>query len=218
MAVRRLAKWLCAALVVVLLGVGWRLLNPPPLRHPPGILAPADPVQGPLERARVWRLEGYGIRAVATYDVTARILHRRRYRFDREADLARVDLLLGWARMSDQDIVDRLRFRQSGRWGYWNCDDLPIPENDINQHSANTHIIALDTAVHQQILDLRAGELVRLQGFLVDVLHKDGWRWESSRQRTDSGKGACELLLVETVKRVGVPVPAKSGEKAPGVP
>jgi hypothetical protein len=33
----------------------------------------------------------------------------------------------------------------------------------------------------------------------VDISAEDGWRWRSSRSRTDTGNGACELILLERI-------------------
>jgi hypothetical protein len=37
----------------------------------------------------------------------------------------------------------------------------------------------------------------------VDVSAPDGWQWRSSRTRTDSGAGACEVIWVEDVELGG---------------
>jgi len=41
--------------------------------------------------------------------------------------------------------------------------------------------------------------MIRVTGRLVDILGDDGWRWRSSRSRTDTGNGSCELLLLEHI-------------------
>jgi hypothetical protein len=37
---------------------------------------------------------------------------------------------------------------------------------------------------------------VRIEGWLVEAVAPDGWRWRSSTTRDDSGNGACELIYV----------------------
>ena len=46
---------------------------------------------------------------------------------------------------------------------------------------------------------VRTGELIHLEGFLVDASRPDGWRWHTSMTRDDTGNGACELVYVESV-------------------
>jgi hypothetical protein len=49
---------------------------------------------------------------------------------------------------------------------------------------------------------VRQGELVHIEGFLVDASRPDGWRWRTSLSREDTGNGACELVFVETLEPV----------------
>ena len=44
---------------------------------------------------------------------------------------------------------------------------------------------------------MRTGEVVELEGVLVDVRKSTGQMMKTSLRRTDSGAGACEILLVE---------------------
>jgi len=44
---------------------------------------------------------------------------------------------------------------------------------------------------------VRTGQIVALSGYLVRVQGPDGWHWNSSMTRSDSGNGACELVWVQ---------------------
>lgn len=44
-----------------------------------------------------------------------------------------------------------------------------------------------------------AGQVVTLCGYLVRVQVPDGWHWNSSMTRSDSGNGACELAWVKDI-------------------
>jgi len=46
---------------------------------------------------------------------------------------------------------------------------------------------------------LRPGQIVRLQGYLVDVRGPGGFAWNTSLTRSDTGDGACEIVWVEAV-------------------
>ena len=54
----------------------------------------------------------------------------------------------------------------------------------------------------QELRSVRPGEVVHLEGFLVDVKRDDGWHWNTSLTREDTGAGACEIVLVETIRDV----------------
>ena len=102
--------------------------------------------------------------------------------------------------MSDQSVLDRLTISQSSRF-YWYEYRLPppIPQEAIVRQSANVHIIPANDQVKAECHSLRAGELIHLDGALVEVTGPGINTWRSSLRRDDKGNGACEVLLVEHV-------------------
>lgn len=167
------------------------------VRYPAGMLAPRAPVQEVSHDAPLLSHADYVIEPVARFEVEARVLGAKRYRSGRESELSPVDLALGWGPMSDQANLDAIDISQSRRFYYWRSSRMPLPRRVIAEHSANMHLIPADDAVREALLRVRAGEVVRFRGYLVDVRASDGWRWRSSRTRKDVGGGACELVWVE---------------------
>lgn len=172
-------------------------------RHPPaGQIAEREPVQDeigdgapPVDRGR-WTLKPR-----ARYDITARILSTERYRFDRLAGLVPEDVALGWGPMSDTRVLATLDISQSGRFYWWRPHaDTPVPVETIITHSANTHVIPSDQRIATALARLRVGEVVHLTGTLVDGTRDDGAWIHTSLSRSDTGAGACEVMLVETVE------------------
>lgn len=51
--------------------------------------------------------------------------------------------------------------------------------------------------VVRQLKGMRPGQVIALEGYLVDAAAPDGWRWNTSLTRKDTGTGACELFWVE---------------------
>lgn len=171
----------------------------PPLRE-------AGPFPEPVQRDLAESVElpappGYAITGLAEYTVEALIVSRSRYRHDREAELAPVDLLLAWGPLTREPNLTGIRWSQGGRWGQFRYEygTLTVDQREIEQCSANTHIIPAwgDEALRGELLSLRRGDAVRLEGYLVRVRATDGnWQWNSSRRRTDTGSGACEVFYV----------------------
>ena len=95
-------------------------------------------------------------------------------------------------------IHARLSFSQGNRFYFWTTSEFPIPRADIETHSANMHLIAADEQVARQIKSARAGQLVSLAGYLVNVRAADGWTLETSLVRNDTGPGSCEVIWVES--------------------
>jgi hypothetical protein len=160
-----------------------------------------EPVQVDASGLPARTVGAYTVQPFARFEVRARVLSTTTYRMGREADLAPVDLALGWNRMSESAVLERLSITQSGRWYHyrWGAEGPPIPPDEIVRSSANMHLIPASPSVQRALDALRVGERVQLKGQLVDVSAADGWRWKSSRSRTDSGGGACELVWVESV-------------------
>jgi hypothetical protein len=181
----------------------WQGLNRWQLRpvHPPdGPIAPADPLQTDLEETpAVTTLGRWRLTPRARYDITARILSREDYRFDRLSDLIPEDLALGWGPMSDNRVLSAFEITQGARFYSWmpKQSDLPIPRQVVIEHSANTHVIPANSATRHQLARLRVGQVVHLTGFLVDGVRDDGTYIRTSMTRKDTGAGACEVVLVE---------------------
>ena len=183
-------------IVATILVAGW-LWSHRERSHPPGVVADSDPVQRPVDAALSLERKGIAIQALQRFEIEARVLSASTYRLDREADLAPVDLALGWGRMSDSAVLDRLSISQSGRFYFWRADEFPIPRREIETHSANMHMIPSSPAVERRLKDIVRGQVVRISGYLVEAKAGDGWTWRSSLTRDDTGYGACELIWVE---------------------
>jgi hypothetical protein len=183
--------------VGAIVALAWFLWPDSGIRHPPGVLVAGDPVQTAADQRDPWQKNGYTITALAEFELKARVLSRKRYWLDRESELAPVDLLLGWKKMSDQKVLDQLSLGQGSRWYSWSADRLPISESEIEAHCANMHIIPADAEVEKTLKSVRAGQIVTMKGFLICAQAPDGWSWRSSLSRTDKAGGSCELVWAE---------------------
>jgi len=161
------------------------------------------PIQKKLDNpVQSFKTGGYTITPLASFQVEARVLGAKHYSIDREADLAPVDLALGWGPMSQQGVLDALSISQSGRFYYWRTENFPIPRRDIETNSANMHFIPANQDIEKQLKEIDAGDQVKFKGYLVKIDADDGWRWMSSITREDTGGGACELVLVDDITRL----------------
>jgi hypothetical protein len=172
------------------------------IKQPAGILARRFPQQTRITELKVWRINDFIIKALAKYELKAKVLSKKRYRFDEGALIAPYDLVLGWGRMSDQAVIDRIDISQRSRWYFWKAKHPPIPKAEIAMCSANMHIIPANKIVKSELEDVLVGEIIYLKGFLIEVTGKNGWHWKSSLSRTDTGNGACELVYVEKLLRI----------------
>lgn len=187
-----------AAALLVLLGAlsHWRHRSLHPL---PGVLAAEAPEQIDLDHGAQLQRGDVTLTTRAHFDITARVLSRKDYSWGADADLIPEDLALGWGRMSDSGVLAKIEITQSDRFYYWHVKEFPIPRREIETSSANMHMIPADAGVKRELEQVRQGQVVHIQGFLVDASRADGWHWNTSMTRDDTGAGACELVYVESL-------------------
>jgi hypothetical protein len=187
-------------LIIALLGAGvWQYDQNRVIEQADGMVAAAAPIQQNLNNARGFRHDDYTLTPLANFALEARVLSRKKYSLGREADLSPVDLALGWGPMSDNRVLEKIDISQGNRFYYWRVEQFPIPQQEIIRHSSNMHMIPANEQVAKQLAGVRQGDVVAITGQLVKVNAEDGWRWQSSLSRTDTGNGACELVWVKEV-------------------
>ena len=170
--------------------------------HPPGIRAPNPPLQTAIDGERRIARDPHVLHVRARFEIEARVLRKSVYRLDRGADLAPVDLGVGWGPMSDSAVVDLLEFSQMGRFLYWKPRDpsrFPLGPEEVVHNAAQLHLIPADAGIESRLKRLRPGQSVGIRGFLVDVTGPDRFVWRTSLTRTDTGAGACEIVYVESL-------------------
>jgi hypothetical protein len=141
--------------------------------------------------------KGYRLTTLDRFEIDAVVLARRNYRFGREADISPMDLVMGWQDMSDPQSLDHIEISQRNRFYFYRTDARsPLNIAEIAFQSANMHMVPHTDEVARKLDAIRPGEIVHLEGMLVNVDALDGWRWRTSRKRSDTGAGACEILLV----------------------
>ena len=96
-------------------------------------------------------------------------------------------------------VIEQLAISQSDRFYFWKSRSsaLPAQVEQIIASSANMHLIAASAGVANAIDRARVGQVIELEGLLVDVAMAKGGELRTSLTRTDSGAGACEIVYVE---------------------
>ncbi len=187
---------------LVLIGLFFVLAACGEVKQPPGEIAPFEPMQESLSDVEPFNSGQYTIQPLARFGIQARVLSKRRYSRGHEGKLSPVDLALGWGPMSDSTVLEEIKIRQANRWYYWRVKEFPIPRREIEINSANMHMLPAGPAVNKQLRKTRKGNVIELTGHLVRVQGPDGWHWQSSMTREDTGNHACEVIWVETFKIV----------------
>ena len=200
MFIRLLPKLIPVALLVC--GVWW-FVSSRPVHHAPGVLVPKDPVQKEIGPKPIAKVGKWQVTAMAEYHLRGVVLGKKRYFDGQQSELVPTDVAVGWGRMSDQSVIDRLGISMGNRFYFYEWqNEPPISEDEIKVSSANNHVIAANDDVRKVISSLRVGQIVTMKGWLVNAEGPDGRSWHSSLTRTDTGNGACELFYVESARAV----------------
>jgi hypothetical protein len=192
-------RWRWILFILIIVGA-WKYWSARSVSHLPGILALNDPIQTNAERKQIYQQGKYQLEVLANFDIEARVLSKEIYHSGRESELSPVDLALGWGAMSDSAVLEKLSISQGSRFYHYRWENQPpIPPSEIARHSANMHLIPINSDIEKKMKDVRVGQVVRIAGQLVEARASDGWRWRSSLTRDDTGAGACELIRVESI-------------------
>lgn len=179
----------------------YKLFAGRPVHWSAGVLAAADPVQRNIDRAEPVPYKGIKLTPRAHFSAEVRVLSRERYRLGELAEAVPLDFAVGWGPMSDSAVLANIKVSQANRFYFWHYDEEPpIPREDIETHSANWHLLPATSDVWHTLDDVRVGEVVKLEGDLVDLKGND-FAINTSLTREDTGAGACEVLYVESVTR-----------------
>jgi hypothetical protein len=195
--------FLVAALFVAgLLGAWHWWTSEREVPRPPGVLAPLEPRQVDVAAERRIAHDAHVLHVRARFEIDARVLQKSIYRLDGGADVAPVDLGVGWEPMSDSAVVADLEFSQMGRFLYWRPRDparFPLAPEAITRNATQLHLIPANREIESRLKRLRPGAHVAIGGWLVDVTGPNRFAWRTSMSRTDTGAGACEIVYVETL-------------------
>jgi len=171
-----------------------------PVEHAGGILVAEDPAQTDPDATAPIEDEGFVLQPRARFVADARVLSSERYHLGKLADVAPLDIAVGWGPMSDSAVLARLDISQGNRFYYWHYDDdPPIPREAIETHSANWHLVPANDSIWHALRRIRVGDVVHLEGLLVDIDSGEGRVMRTSTTRDDTGAGACEIIYVEAV-------------------
>ena len=155
----------------------------------------AEPFQHQVP-AKKFEFKGVTLTPKASYSVTARVISAERYYLDRNSNISTLDVVIGWFNLSDEAILKQIEFSQSDRKYKWHALTQELSEEEIQKTSSNIHLIPANDDIAQQLKQLKIGQIIYLNGTLVDVNNPSGWSWKTSVSRTDTGKNSSEILYL----------------------
>jgi hypothetical protein len=164
----------------------------------------SDPQQASIQSGSSIQTEGLfsscTLQPRAAFVMQGRILHTRQYDLDWRSVCSPLDLAIGWGPMADPAVDQWITWSQSRRWYFYRLPGgAPVSVGEVALHSSNVHIIPATNNISRALLKLDRGDVVQLEGDLVDAtVNLFGLPFETrtSLSRSDTGAGACEILYV----------------------
>ena len=192
---------------LIVLGL-WLYETLRPVPQPPGVLAPDAPrIEAVSGKPQVFERQGHVLTALARFSAQARVLSVDRYG-DRAAQVAPFDIAIGWGPMSDSATLKLVDVAQTKRDVVFQSFDPKLPEGQVGAYLVNLHVIAADPELGKRLGELRSGNLVRLDGWLVEAVAGDAWRWRG-RARSETPAMPGTLLWLDKMEVSGTATPAK---------
>lgn len=170
-------RTLLSVLLVVLGIVFYEAIRP--VGQPPGVLAPDPPsVSTVPEKAPVFERDGHVMTGLAQFKAKVRVVSIERYGKDRQAKIAPFDIVLGWGALSDTTTFKGVDVGQTERTVVFESYDPKLPKEAVAASLMNVHVVGADADVDKRVRELRRGNIVEIEGWLVEVVASDGWRWK----------------------------------------
>lgn len=166
-----------------------------------GVTSVGEPYQGSSSMESI-EIDSFEIIPRKSFDVEARIIDAEHYYLDRKAWLSPMDIVIGWNNLSDESVYQLVDFSLSDRQYSWKNNSPTVDNDEIKRSTANISIIPADNTIADQLDMLKIGQVVQLQGHLVDVERTMHWKWKTSLSREDSGAKAGEVLFLESLEIV----------------
>jgi hypothetical protein len=154
----------------------------------------------------------YELTPVFDYEISGLVVSRFDYSIlgiYETGSLFPVDLCMIWGSNVESGVYKNkgLKFKQDQRWCWYKWTG----ELNFNTHEgSNNHLLIIDDELREAAKNLTAGDQVRINGKLVNVLGKkineagsgsnEQIVWKTSISRTDEGAGGCEVIYVEDLE------------------
>ena len=162
----------------------------------------ADSVRVTLPELQLGK-DTIGLNAKAAYTIDAQLVSKKRYHHGYMHQLAPYDFALTWGDLPQ--YLDQLKFSQTSRFCLYNLKkNATVNPQYVQKHMSNNHLIPATKNIAKALRKARKGDLIRIEGHLVDVeASRNGAvvsSWNTSVSREDTGNGACEIIYVTRIR------------------
>ena len=166
------------------------------------------PIQTDAEGQFTDKVDDYNVYYTikANYSISAKVVEKKYYfPYKISNKLSRYDLGLVFGKLLDESLLSEITFKNTGHRSLQTTYFSSLPAKvggNVGLYFSNTHVIHANDNVLKCLRNIKEGDYVKLDGYLVYVTYKNGkgtGTWNSSLTRTDRGDGACEVMYVKSV-------------------
>lgn len=143
--------------------------------------------------------EDQKISVLESFEGEFRILGSKEYKDDAQAQFSPIDYAVTRGIFTEPEIARQISINQYDRYLNWKMARPPIPPRLATQLVSNMHIIPANPEIAAEIKKVKRGDLIRLEGDLVQINAKD-LVWKSALDWNGVGDGACKLIRVDSIK------------------
>ncbi len=146
-----------------------------------------------------------GMSGLATLWARVLVLSRRDYPAVAEDALSAVspvDLAVAWGAAARRPAREAVELTQSDRRYNWRVrqSDMDVPGvRRFTSSSGNWHMIPASADVGRDLSRVARGDVIQIEGDLVQVTFTNGVYYRSSTSRDDTGGGACEIVRARSI-------------------
>ncbi len=185
--------------ICVFMLMGYVIWTEIPVDRGPGVTAENAPIIEKIKESESFEYKESSLTSVMAVKAKVRVLDRERYFFDNMSSFSPIDVLIGWNEMSDQRNLEFLHFSMSSRDWDHKLTRLPLSVQEIRDQTALWHLIPSTPEIKKRINNLRDGHIITLEGYLVNVLDKEGFKWETSTSLDDTQRPRNEIVWVTSL-------------------
>jgi hypothetical protein len=145
---------------------------------------------------------------VERYEISGKVVGTKSYpRGDPGHLVSPMDVALAWGELISPEYEEDIKYAMGERQYFFTYypreGSNKLTASYISTHSSDNHLIPANDEIRKAVSRLKAGDIVTLSGWLVNIKGRnqegETFNVKTSRSRSDSGPGSCEIIFIEDI-------------------
>lgn len=183
----------------IMFAAGYLLYYNYPQTHGPGITAKEAPKIERVAWTESISFKGASLAPVKKIRGEVRVIKKKHYYFDELSRYSPLDALVGWKELSDERNLDYLYFTLNNRDYQLDYTKPPVNLSLIAEQTDLWHLIPSNSEVEEQIDKLRNGNIIYLEGILVNISDATNYQFVSATELSNKNRKIGFNIWVEKI-------------------